>query len=119
MPHTPIKCPGTKLYKTLQNFKVVLISYYLDLKPHHLAVSSYFHFKLAIEVHPFLFVECDLSFDNASTLYTHAAGKHYYAQLVELFKSNFMRTNGMCSACPNRPINDQQVRHFFTYLKIV
>jgi hypothetical protein len=24
--------------------------------------------------------ECDLTFDHASTLYTHAAGKHYYNQ---------------------------------------
>ena len=55
------------------------------------------------------FSECDLTFDHASTLYTHVAGKHYYNQLVELYKANFMRTDGMCTGCPNRPINDVQV----------
>ena len=56
-----------------------------------------------------LLLECELTFDHASTLYTHVAGKHYYNQLVELYKANFMRTDGMCTGCPNRPINDVQV----------
>ena len=62
--------------------------------------------------------ECDCTFENVSTLYTHAAGKHYYAQLHELFKTNFMRENGMCTGCPNRPINDVQVRNKHLILKI-
>lgn len=56
------------------------------------------------------YLECELTFDHASTLYTHAAGKHYYNQLVDLFKTNFMRSDGMCTGCPNRPINDVQVK---------
>ena len=47
-------------------------------------------------------------------MYTHVAGKHYYNQLVELYKANFMRTDGMCTGCPNRPINDVQARSFET-----
>ena len=49
-------------------------------------------------------------FDHASSLYTHSAQKHYYSQLVELSKTNFMKVNGMCTLCPNRPISDSQVR---------
>ena len=69
----------------------------------------YYYYKRAIILVQFI-TECDNMFDNASSLYTHSAQKHYYSQLVELFKTNFMRANGMCTSCPNRPINDAQVR---------
>jgi hypothetical protein len=49
-------------------------------------------------------------FDNASSVYTHAAQKHYYSQLAELFKTNFMRENGVCTECPSRPLKDAQVK---------
>ena len=50
--------------------------------------------------------ECDFGANFVSTIYTHAAMRHYYSQIANLHSQRFMINNDCCSECPGRSISE-------------
>ena len=49
--------------------------------------------------------ECSFASDHVSSIYTHSASKHYFCQLEDLHKNQFMMTpSKVCIQCPGRSV---------------